>query len=82
MEIEELNIKLMDEISGWRTVKTMAAQESITVQALYYRIRTGRYHVANFGGIVVVKPKSASRLRRPKLRRRGEIDKVRLSQVG
>jgi len=49
MEIEDLEIEMIDEINGWRTVKMMASQESITVQALYYRIRIGRYHVANFG---------------------------------
>lgn len=57
-------IELVDDLDGWQTVKTMAEQESVTVQDLYYRIRIGRYKAINLGGIILVRKKDVKRLRR------------------
>lgn len=55
---------LIQELEGWKTIKTMAEECGVTVQALYYRAKTGYYDVANFGGVAVIKPKTVSKLRR------------------
>ena len=54
-----LGIPKVDEINGWKTIKTMAKEEGLTVQALYYRVKKGMYKALDFGGIVVVKAKGS-----------------------
>ncbi len=58
------NVKYVDNLDGWRTVRSMAEKESVTVQDIYYRAKIGRYLVICLDKIILVKFKDPKCLRR------------------
>ncbi len=58
------NIKYIDNLDGWTTVRKMAEKESVTVQTIYYRAKIGQYSVICLDKIILVKFKDPKRLRR------------------
>jgi len=57
-------IEKVKEINGWKTIGIMAEEESVTVQAIYYRIRIGQYKAICLDKIILVRKKDVKRLRR------------------
>ena len=58
------NVEYVDNLDGWRTVRSMAEKEDVTVQTIYYRAKIGRYSVVCLDKIILVRLKDVKRLRR------------------
>lgn len=62
--MRKIDMPKVNVINGWKTIKALSIELGCTVQAIYYRISQGKYNVADFGGTIIVKPKTSALNRR------------------